>query len=418
MIRKITSSLCLLFSLVTFAQEGTSSPYSYYGIGDVRFKGTIESRSMAGIQVEQDSIHLNLDNPASFSNLKLTSFTVGGTYNVTTLKNESASEKAKRTTFDYLAVGLPMGKLGVGFGLIPYSSVGYKLKEYTYDGENVTKFKDYNGTGGVNKAFFAASYKLLPNLNIGADVQYNFGRIENSRVVFDGDVATGSRILDKAELSGVNFNFGGMYQAKLDKKLTFYSSLSYKLESKLSSHNTKDVATVNVSSGYDYSVVESEDQVVSNKKLILPSELRFGLGIGESKKWLVGGQIISASQGDLVNTYNNDVDVSFEKTMKYSLGGYFIPNFSSFSSYFKRIVYRAGIKYEETGLVVNSQSIKDKGFSLGVGLPITGSFSNVNFGFEFGKRGTISSGLIQENYAKFSVGLSFNDRWFVKRKFD
>jgi hypothetical protein len=47
----------LLLSLVSFAQEGTSSPYSYYGIGDIRFKGTVENRSMAGIAVEQDSIH-------------------------------------------------------------------------------------------------------------------------------------------------------------------------------------------------------------------------------------------------------------------------------------------------------------------------------------------------------------------------
>jgi hypothetical protein len=43
----------------------TSSPYSFYGIGDVRFKGTVENRSMAGVAVEQDSIHMNLENPAS-----------------------------------------------------------------------------------------------------------------------------------------------------------------------------------------------------------------------------------------------------------------------------------------------------------------------------------------------------------------
>jgi hypothetical protein len=60
----------LLLSLVSFAQEGTAS-YSYYGIGDVRFKGTVENRSM-GVAVEQDSIHINLQNPASFANLKMT----------------------------------------------------------------------------------------------------------------------------------------------------------------------------------------------------------------------------------------------------------------------------------------------------------------------------------------------------------
>jgi long-subunit fatty acid transport protein len=64
----------LLLSLVGFAQE--LPPYSFYGIGDVRFKGTVENRSMAGVAVEQDSIHMNLENPASFANLKLTTFAI------------------------------------------------------------------------------------------------------------------------------------------------------------------------------------------------------------------------------------------------------------------------------------------------------------------------------------------------------
>ncbi|HJS01391.1 MAG TPA: hypothetical protein VJ780_10695 [Flavobacterium sp.] len=416
MIRKIISSFCLLLSLASFAQEGTSSPYSFYGVGDVRFKGTIESRSMAGVQVEQDSIHINLENPASYSNLKLTTFTVGGTYNLTTLKDGTTSEKAKRTTFDYLAVGLPMGKLGVGFGLIPYSSVGYKIEETSAEvgGSNSRDF----GKGGLSKAFFAASYKIAKNFSIGADVQYNFGSIETTNMQYINGVALGSLEVNKADLSGVNFNFGALYQAKLTKKLNLYSSLSYKLAGKLTSNNSRQISAVSYNTNFDYSISESFDEENFKEKLTLPKELKFGLGIGESKKWLVGAQITAAGQGDLVNTYNVDPDVSFERAMKYSLGGYFIPNYGSFTSYFKRIVYRAGFKHEETGLVVNSQSIKDTGFSLGLGLPITGSFSNVNLGFEFGKRGTTSASLIQENYAKISIGLSFNDRWFVKRKFE
>jgi hypothetical protein len=82
------------------------------------------------------------------------------------------------------------------------------------------------------------------------------------------------------------------------------------------------------------------------------------------------------------------------------------------------VVYRAGLRYEKTGLVVNSQSIKDFGLTLGLGFPVTGSFSNVNFGFEIGKKGTTSSNLVQENYANFSMSLSLNDKWFEKRKFN
>jgi hypothetical protein len=46
--------------------------FTFYGIGDVVFKGgTLENRSMVGVAVEQDSIHM-IQNPASYANLKLT----------------------------------------------------------------------------------------------------------------------------------------------------------------------------------------------------------------------------------------------------------------------------------------------------------------------------------------------------------
>ena len=415
MIKKFIIAVCLLLSVVSFAQQGTASPYSYYGIGDVRYKGTAEIRSMAGIAVEQDSIHLNMDNPASYANLKLTTFAIGGSYNTTKLKSASVTENARRTTLDYLAVGLPMGKLGVGFGLIPYSSVGYQIQSLSSADGGINS--RYDGNGGINKAFFGAAYKISPKFSFGADVHYNFGKIETSGLVFITDVPVGTRELSSSNLSGVDFSVGAMYQTKVSKKLSFFSSLSYKLESDLTSNNTRSISAVNYNADFNFSSVDAEDEVKDTRILTLPSKLSVGLGIGEARKWMFGAQAVLGSVGNLVNTYNESNSVSYDKSMKYSVGGYFVPNYNSFSNYAKRIVYRAGLKYDKTGLIVNSESINDIGFTLGLGLPITGSFSNVNFGFEMGKRGTTAAGVIQENYANFSVGFSFNDRWFEKRKF-
>ena len=58
-----------------------------------------------------------------YSSLKLTTYAVGGTFSVNKLKTDSQNEKAQRTALDYLAIGVPLKKLGVGFGLIPYSSI-------------------------------------------------------------------------------------------------------------------------------------------------------------------------------------------------------------------------------------------------------------------------------------------------------
>jgi hypothetical protein len=49
---------------------------------------------------------------------------------------------------------------------------------------------------------------------------------------------------------------------------------------------------------------------------------------------------------------------------------------------------------------------------LGVGLPVTGTFSNVNIRFEFGKKRKKTAGLVQQNYANISIGFSL--RWFEK----
>ncbi|MFV8327616.1 hypothetical protein [Flavobacterium sp. ZS1P14] len=416
MIKKFLISACLLFSLISFAQEGTSSPYSFYGIGDIRFKGTQENRSMAGVGVEQDSVHLNLENPASYSNLKLTTFSLGGTYGTKNLKSNSGSASTRRTTLDYLAVGLPLGKLGVGFGLIPYSSVGYKIESLS--SEDGATNRRLNGSGGLNKVFLGAGYKIAPNFSIGADVHYNFGKIETNSLEFLTNVPVGTRELNTADLSGVNFNIGAMYQTKINKKLTVYSSLNYTVEGTLTSQNTRNIATVLYNSEFNVVVVDALGNQKTETDVKLPSKISFGAGIGEAKKWLVGGKISYQKNSGQENSYNKASNVGYGRYGSVSLGGYYIPNYNSFSNYAKRIVYRGGLKYEKTGLMINSESINDMGLTLGVGLPITGSFSNVNLGFELGKKGTTNANLVQENYANFSVSFSLNDKWFVKRKFD
>jgi hypothetical protein len=416
MIKKIIVSACLLLSLVSFAQEGTSSPYSYYGIGDIRFKGTVESRSMAGVAVEQDSIHINLQNPASFANLKLTTFALGGTYNTTTLKSDTKSEKARRTTLDYLAVGLPFGKIGVGFGLIPYSSVGYKIESISADVN--TSNRRYNGSGGLNKAFLGVGYKINSNLSIGADAQYNFGKIETNSLEFVTDIPIGTRESNTANLSGVNFDIGAMYKAKLNNKLNVYGSLNYAFENSLTSQNTRNIATVAYNLGFDLAVVDVVGEQKNSVNLKFPGKLTVSAGIGESQKWLIGGKVAYQKSSGQANSYNDFSNVGYGKYGNVSLGGYYIPDYNSFSSYLKRIVYRGGLKYEKTGLVVNGESINDVGFTLGFGLPITETLSNVNIGLELGKKGTTSSNLVQENYLNISVGFSLNDKWFVQRKFE
>lgn len=391
----------MLFSLHTFAQEGTASPYSFYGIGEIKFKGTVENRAMGGLGIVTDSIHLNLQNPASLPALKLTTFTVSGTFSPSKLKGSVAEENSQRTTFDYLSVAFPVGKMGVSFGLMPYSSVGYKIQK-----RESSQYSVYEGKGGVNRFFVGAGYQLNTKFSLGLDLAYDFGDIDKSSNVDKDGVQYSSFETNNYQISGLNVKAGLNFKTKF-KKIDFISNATFSPTSKLKYKHTRFVGTQR---GND-----TEEVSVPDSKVSVSPKFSIGSGIGQDKKWFVG--VESTFQGK--GKYPDDVidNVSYDSTSKISLGGYYIPNYNSYSNYFKKIVYRAGYRYENIGLVLNSKSIKDKALTLGLGFPL-GGFSNVNFSYELGKRGTISSGLIQENYQNFSIGLSFNDKWFNKRKYD
>ena len=416
MVKKIIVVACFFFALMSNAQTGSASPYSFFGIGESRFKGNLENRSMAGLSVEQDSLHINILNPASFASVRFTTFTIGGNYTSTSLQTETKSEKAQRTSLDYLAVALPLGKIGVGFGLIPFTSVGYNIQSTSaaLDGvNNVLK-----GTGGLNKAFFSLGYTVIPNLVVGADVQYSFGRINNTNLEYISGVMIGSQEENKADLNGFTANFGVMYKYKIDKKLNLYSSLTYTPKSKLSSTNTKTVSTVNYNSNFDVAIRDVSSEKEIRTDLTIPDKLSIGFGVGQTKKWLVGTQMIFQNVGKLTDEFNTSDNVTYRRFSSYSIGGHYVPNFNVFSKYYQKIVYRAGLKYTKTGTTIKSIDIDEKAVTLGFGLPISGSFSNINIGLEYGKRGTTTNGLIQENYLTLAMSFSLSDKWFRQSKIE
>ena len=122
MIKKLVLVLIALLAIQSYSQEATSSPYSFYGIGISNFRGTVENRSMGGLSIHTDSIHVNLRNPASYGGNNLAmwggdarpvKYTIGGSFNKTNLKSETSKGDAQSTTVSYLAMAIPIGKLGL-----------------------------------------------------------------------------------------------------------------------------------------------------------------------------------------------------------------------------------------------------------------------------------------------------------------
>lgn len=415
MIKRLILIVSILFSTLSMAQEGTSSPYSFYGLGQTTFKGTVENQSMGGISIYADSIHVNLQNPAAYGKLRLTTYTLAGTHSVSNSSGQEGSASSSSTSLDYLAIGLPAGRFGFGFGLLPYTSVGYNI--FSVDEAEGVETR-FSGSGGLNKVFLSAGYELTENLSLGVDVNYNFGIIENKNIHIRDGIQYGSREINESRLQGFDFKFGVNYQQMLSDRLEFRGSAVYSPENNLASENERELATVAVLSDGQEALFDFRNISVDDSEMTMPSEYTLGAGIGSPRKWFLGVEYANAEASEFNNRSFASDGASYSSASKYRVGGFYIPDYSSLTSYFSRVVYRGGFRMEESGLNLNGEAINEFGISFGVGLPAGRYFSNANLGFEYGKRGTTNAGLIQEEFFKLSISLSLNDRWFVKRRFD
>jgi long-subunit fatty acid transport protein len=415
MTKRLILIVFILFSVITTAQERTSSPYSFYGVGLNTFRGTVENKSMGGISFFSDSIHLNLRNPAAYGRLRLTNYSLGASNSSVDFESDAASGSANTASFDYLAIGIPTNKFGFGFGLIPYSAVGYNILNVEEDGSRASRF---SGKGGVNKVFLSAGFEINENISLGAEVNYNFGNIQNKNLLVQENIQFATREINRSDLSGFSYTFGLDYQRMLNDKLELKFGAHYTPKADLNSENLRELATVQFNNLGGEGVVDARDVDLADTDLELPDNFSVGTGIGRPRNWFVGAEYVRTGAGNFSNRSFSLEGASYREANSYRVGGYYIPDYSSLTSYFNRIVYRAGVRMEETGLVLQGEAIDEFGISFGVGLPAGRVLSNVNLGIEYGQRGTTNAGLVKENFFNAMISLSLNDRWFVRRRFE
>ncbi len=419
-------TLIILFTVSTLtAQNSTASPYSLGGLGDVTFRGNAVNRLMGGLSAYSDSIHANLNNPASLGELKLTTFSVGMNYKSTQLGTTETNEEVQSGALDYISVSIPTKRFTFGFGILPYSSVGYQLQSITELEEDDIILNRYEGKGGINKTFFSLGFRLFKGFNLGATANYNFGTISTESSQQQSDIDFGTFLSNESNLTGFDFTFGSHIKIPLSK--TFQVDLfgTYRPEHELKSKNertyfTRSVTTQNLGA---FQVVDLSETGLDELTLTIGEKYEGGMSFGKDKKWMLGGQYTQIASGNFENAFIQLNNIAYENATRLSVGGFFIPNYSSITSYWKRIAYRFGYREEVTGIRINDTSLEETGISFGVSLPLGGfysasnvsGYSNLNIGVELGERGVNTAGLVRERYWALRVGFSLNDLWFIKR---
>ena len=427
MIKKIVIAVVYFTVIGLYAQNGSVSPYSYFGIGELQSNGTMENQMMGGIGMFADSIHINLKNPASLSKLGvqfgedfgITTYTAGLSYKKLNLKNSIEQQSNHVSNLEYLSIAMSLKKgLGVGFGLIPYSSVGYNLVSESTNANNRLITNQYFGDGGLNKVYFSMGYEFLKDLSVGVTASFNFGTLKNERVQNAENVQFGTLDKRESKVNGMDFNYALNYTPTLKDKYNLFASLRINTQANLTSKNTKQIGSFSTTSGRNIEVINVDLDAVNlrNTELKIPTTATLGLGFGEDKKWFLGAEYSFQGLSAFSNEFIDVDNLVYEDASSFAFGGFFIPDYSAFSGYLKQITYRAGLRMDQTGMLVNNKEINNFGITFGFGLPMRGSFSNLNLGFEIGKRGTTTANLIEESYYKVNVGLSLNDIWFRKRR--
>ncbi len=416
------SLVILIFSCFHLvSQTNTGSPYSLNELGEINFTGNVSYQSMAGIDSSIDSIEFNINNPASLAKIKTTNYLIGTFYKSSSLSNTSLKENIETSNINYIAIGIPLNKIGFGFGILPYSSVGFNLQtSEEYNDQNNINSRLYGADGNINKAFLSVGIPFLKYFSLGASANYNFGKFNYEKFNLMDGINYGIFSNSSSEITGFTFNFSSNILIPLKNDLSL--SLLYSLHPKgeLDSYNieslyTSSASSISFESLGDFVDIDLNSRGLENTKLPVSKKSVYSIGLEKKNSWFFGVQYESKLSSSFENIFLNIRNVTYRDANSLSFGGYFIPDSSSLTSYWKRIKYRFGIKNSRKSIIVNSLPINQFSLNLGLGLPIAG-LSKANLGFEIGKTG--NDDLIKENYFSLKLGLSLNDVWFIKRKYN
>ena len=412
------SILFILISFFGYSQRTSYSPYSYFGVGETNFSATVENQMMGGNTAYYDSVHQNMNNAASLSKLKFVNYSVGVDLKNTSYLSASTNEKSTAAAINYISVAIPTKLLSFSFGIKPKTSVGYLL-ENDDKSKNPPELNRFTGSGGVSNAFVSIGFELFKNWGFGFSSSYAFGNLNHYHTKILENIELYTRVSSESSVSGLDYNFSTVYQKTFNEKITLYSSIIYQPEAKYKSRNNQIISTIdpNSSFGGDFEEIDLSAVGLKNTNIKIPNSLSFGLGLGQDKKWFLGFNYMKNDEGGYKNELMGLDNVEFKSSQTYSIGGFLLPEYNSFTNYFKTLTYRFGLRYKNGGLYVNNQQINEIGVNFGFGIPLAG-ISSANLGFEFGQRGTTKASLIKEKFFSIRLGVSLNDLWFIRSMYN
>ncbi len=385
---------------------------------------------MGGVGVSQPQYwFLNNQNPALLIYNSLTVFQIGILVENKTIRQDTLTEKSSGGNLAYLATAFPIkfNRWTTSVGLAPYSSVNYQVNYYdlVQNSASDSIFVTEKGTGGLTELYWANGVRLAKNLSVGLRASYFFSSIKNTysnQLIKFGfpssdkiTVEEKSIIKDFGFTAGVAYGIDSLF-AKNRYRVNF--GATYSLQNDLNSTLRREQYREATSGQPTTDTLSSVGGATR-----IPAAITAGVSLGYTGRWTIGTDFHFQDW----STYKsvNQTNESLGKSWRISFGGELTPDLYS-GNYLKRMTYRAGANFEQTPFLVNTNDdltaapnyvpVKDLGINFGLSMP-AGS-STIDLAFKFGKRGNKAETVLEESYFRIFFGITFNDRWFVRRRFD
>lgn len=416
-----------------WAQSGTNSPYSQYGLGILSDQSTGFNRGMNGLALGfREHNQINPANPASYSAIDSLSFIfdAGISLQSTNFKEGGKKLNANNADFEYVVAGFRLlPHLGVSFGLLPYTNIGYSYSTTTSVGDvNKTySYNAYTGEGGLHQVYLGFGWEPIRHFSIGVNGSYLYG--DYTRSVTNSYSNTAANSLTKtysADVRSYKLEAGIQYTLPLNKKDQLTLGLTYGLGHEIGGDPKVSIISRNTTTAVaDTTSFPGAGEAAL--KLKIPNTFGVGLTFIHNNKIKVGADY-TLQQWSKVNApelvTDNDgtmqyqlVKGTYKDRHHFTLGTEICPEEYG-RSFLKRMRYRAGISYTTPYYYIGSiEGPKELSASLGFGIPIVNGYNNrsiLNISAQWVKRSAKS--LITENTFRINVGVTFNEQWFAKWK--
>jgi len=444
----------LLGGATVQAQLLSTSPYSRFGMGQTFYPGFADQQGMGqtGIAM-RDPLNFYMVNPASYSALNKTNFKFGAQSYFGTIAQGEQSLNTNGAAFNYLALGFQVNKnktWGFVFGAAPFSSLGYNIV-YQHDSAD-GNYKDIlSGKGSITRYFLGTGRSFGNKFSIGVQLAFLHGQTDLARSIQYSGTAPQQNYRESSVdyVHGFQYETGAQYWTKQlrVKERSYYDSLlkqkvvrkdssylkhqfgaTYSLSSKLNNERTFYARTYALSGSNEF-VLDTILLDASQKgKTTLPSSFGFGYVLAEGTgKWRLALDYRMQRWTEFSSPFETQ---KLQDAWQGSIGFAFRPSNDFFNEkifFLAKTEYRFGARYGKTYMNFNNTDITDLGISFGMGIPLRTRtvneefkyetvFSSLDIAVEYYQRGTLTNNLIQENYWRFVVGVSLNDKWFNKRK--